>query len=138
MSIEYKINGPITTKQFIELLASSTLGERRPMEDRACMEGMLLNSNLIVSAWDNEKLVGIARSITDFHFACYLSDLAVNKQYQKTGIGKQLQILTQGQLGPRCKLILIAAPAADSYYGHIGYTRNQRCWILEPSSRIIG
>ena len=71
MSIEYKINGPITTKQFIELLASSTLGERRPMEDRACMEGMLLNSNLIVSAWDNEKLVGIARSITDFHFACY-------------------------------------------------------------------
>ena len=138
MSIEYKINAPITTEKFVELLENSTLGERRPVEDRACMEGMLLNSNLVVSAWDCGMLVGIARSMTDFHYACYLSDLAVSKKYQKTGIGKKLQILTQRQLGPWCKLILIAAPAADSYYGHIGYTRNQRCWILEPESSISG
>lgn len=96
------------------------------------MEGMVANSNLTVSAWDETLLVGIARSVTDFHYACYLSDLAVHEEYQKTGIGKRLQSLTREQLGPRCKLILIAAPGADSYYARFGFTRTDRCWVLEP------
>lgn len=136
MNIEYKINEPVSTDQFIHLLKTSTLGERRPVEDRQCLEGMLLNSNLIVSAWHNDQLVGIARSITDFHYACYLSDLAVSLEQQKSGIGKQLQILTQAQLGPRCKLILIAAPAANEYYEHIGFNHNPRCWVLDRDSNI--
>lgn len=136
MNIEYKINEPVSTDQFIDLLKTSTLGERRPVEDRQCLEGMLLNSNLIVSAWHNDQLVGIARSITDFHYACYLSDLAVSLEQQKSGIGKQLQILTQAQLGPRCKLILIAAPAANEYYEHIGFNNSPRCWVLERDSNI--
>ena len=136
MSIEYKINEPITTDQFIELLANSTLGERRPIHDLQCMEGMVSNSDLTVSAWVSGSLVGIARSVTDFHYACYLSDLAVSKEYQKSGIGKHLQILTQEQLGPQCKLILIAAPAANEYYEHIGFSHNPRCWVLERESSI--
>ncbi|WP_276666004.1 GNAT family N-acetyltransferase [Thalassolituus oleivorans] len=136
MSIEYKINEPVTTDQFIELLVNSTLGERRPIDDRHCMEGMISNSNLTVSAWSGSKLVGIARSMTDFHYACYLSDLAVSKNHQKSGIGKQLQILTQEQLGPKCKLILIAAPAASQYYEHIGFNHNPRCWVLDRESSI--
>ena len=136
MSIEYKINPSISTEQFISLLADSTLGERRPIEDYECMEGMISNSNLTVSAWDSGKLVGISRCMTDFHYACYLSDLAVSKKYQKLGIGKQLQILTQEQLGPRCKLILISAPAANSYYEHIGFSNNPRCWVLERDANI--
>lgn len=136
MNIEYKINEPVSTDQFVALLKASTLGERRPIEDRECMEGMLLNSNLIVSAWCNDQLVGIARSVTDFHYACYLSDLAVSLEHQKSGIGKRLQILTQAQLGPRCKLILIAAPAANQYYEHVGFDNNPRCWVLGRDSSI--
>ena len=137
MNIEYKINEPITTDQFIELLVNSTLGERRPIDDRECMEGMIKNSNLIVTAWQSGKLVGIARSMTDFHFACYLSDLAVVKDLQKSGIGKKLQVITQEQLGPQCNLILIAAPAANSYYGHIGFTNVPTCWGLGPNDRQV-
>ena len=136
MNIEYQINTPVSADEFIELLRDSTLGERRPIEDRECMEGMVKNSNLIVTAWDGEKLIGIARSVTDFHYACYLSDLAVASKYQNKGIGKKLQVITQEQLGPKCKLILIAAPAANSYYEHIGFTNNPRCWILEPEQSI--
>lgn len=136
MSVEYKINVPVSTDQFIQLLRSSTLAERRPVEDRDCIEGMLLNSNLMVSAWDGEKLVGIARSMTDFHYACYLSDLAVDKDYQKIGIGKKLQSLTQKQLGPKCTLILVAAPSASSYYEHIGFSNNPRCWVLDRDCEI--
>jgi len=136
MSIEYRINAPISVYQFIDLLIRSTLGKRRPIHDRECMEGMIANSNLIISAWESGKLVGIARSITDFHYACYLSDLAVCQSYQKGGIGKRLQIITQNQLGPQCKLILIAAPNANSYYEHLGFTNNPRCWVLERDTSI--
>jgi GNAT superfamily N-acetyltransferase len=136
MNIEYKINEPVTGKQFITLLEASTLGERRPIEDHDCMEGMIANSNLTVSAWHNGNLVGIARSVTDFHYACYLSDLAVSKEYQKSGIGKHLQMITQQQLGSKCKLILIAAPAANQYYEHLGFTNNRRCWVLPRESSI--
>ena len=81
-------------------------------------------------------LVGIARSMTDFHYACYLSDLAVDTDLQKQGIGLRLQQITQAELGPRCSLILIAAPAANEYYRHIGFSNNERCWILDRSERI--
>jgi len=136
MNLEYKINEPISANQFIELLKNSTLGKRRPVDDRVCIAGMISNSNLTVSAWDGENLVGISRCVTDFHYACYLSDLAVSETHQKSGVGKELQRLTQKQLGPRCQLILIAAPAANSYYEHIGFTHNERCWVLEPGSSV--
>lgn len=136
MNIKYKVNTLVTADQFIELLNASTLGERRPVSDRNCIEGMIKNSNLMVTAWDGELLVGIARSMTDFHYACYLSDLAVHKKYQKLGIGKNLQIKTQEQLGSKCKLIAIAAPAANTYYESIGFTKNERCWVLDREERI--
>lgn len=83
----------------------------------------------MVTAWNGEKLLGIARSMTDFHYACYLSDLAVHENYQKRGIGRRLLSLTQEQLGPQCKLILVAAPAANSYYEQLGFSNNPRCWV---------
>jgi predicted N-acetyltransferase YhbS len=136
MDIEYKINTSISVNQFIDLLRESTLGERRPLDDYECMEGMVKNSNLMITAWDGEKLIGIARSVTDFFYACYLSELAVDKKYQNEGVGKILQVLTQEQLGSKCTLILIAAPAVNSYYEHIGFTNNKRCWVLERGQSI--
>ncbi|WP_295798317.1 GNAT family N-acetyltransferase [uncultured Microbulbifer sp.] len=136
MEVEFKINVSVSTDQFIELLERSTLGERRPIHDRECMEGMIANSNLVVSAWDGDTLVGIARSVTDFHYACYLSDLAVASSYQRLGIGKALQAKTQAELGPHCKLILLAAPAANDYYEHIGFTQNPRCWVLDRDTSV--
>jgi len=74
--------------------------------------------------------------MTDFFYACYLSDLAVCQTRQQSGIGKQLQLITREQLGPRCKLILIAAPAATTYYEHLGFTNSPRCWVLDLDSPI--
>ena len=138
MSIEYKINVPVSPDQFINLLQASGLGERRPVDDRVCMQGMVENSNLMVSAWNGDRLVGIARSMTDFHYACYLSDLAVDRRYQGRGVGRRLQTITQEQLGPKCKLILVAAPAAHAYYERLGFTNNPRCWMLERQQKIGG
>lgn len=76
--------------------------------------------------------VGVARSVTDFHYACYLSDLAVDARYQGTGIGRELVRLTRRSLGPRCSVRLISAPAAMSYYPKIGFAPNERCWEIAP------
>jgi ribosomal protein S18 acetylase RimI-like enzyme len=136
MDIVYKVNVPININQFIQLLKNCELGERRPIDDKNCIAGMIANSNLIVTAWKGSKLIGISRCMTDFHYACYLSDLAVDDEYQNLGIGKKLQELTKKQLGPKCKLILISSPAANLYYEKIGYTNNNRCWVLDRNPSI--
>ena len=84
--IEYKTNSPISVKQFIELLNKTTLGARRPLEDEKRVAAMLHHADLLITAWDGERLGGMARSVTDFAYCCYLSDLAVDEQYQKQGI----------------------------------------------------
>ena len=137
MNIKYKGNDPITSGQFVGLLKRSRLAERRPIHNSECMEGVVKNSNLVVSAWDGDELIGIARSVTDFHYACYLSDLAVDQKYQTKGVGKKLLALTQEQLYKECKLILVAAPDANSYYEHLGFENNPRCWVLNRDQRII-
>lgn len=136
MKIDYRLNTPVSATDFIELLTQTSLGARRPVDDTACIEGMLQNCNLLVSAWDGHKLVGIARSVTDFNYACYLSDLAVHEDYQRRGIGRQLQEMTRQSLGPRCSLILLAAPTANDYYAPLGYEHMPRCWVLQPGQEI--
>lgn len=136
MTIDYKINAPLSAEQFVDVLVRSTLSERRPIQDRECMEGMLRHANLTVTAWDGERLVGVARSVTDFHYACYLSDLAVDREYQHSGVGRALIRHTQAALGPRCKIRLISAPAATGYYPKIGFEHNPNCWELAPGTDI--
>lgn len=130
MAIAYRQDESISAEQFADLLHRSSLAERRPVDDSVCLAGMVANSNLMVTAWADDLLVGVARSMTDFHYACYLSDLAVDRAYQRQGIGRELIGRTQDVLGPRCKLILVAAPDADAYYERLGMTRNPRCWVL--------
>jgi diaminopimelate epimerase len=131
-AIAYRIGHRITPAQFVDLLLRSTLAERRPIDDAACIAGMLEHASLTVTAWDGDELVGVARSVTDFHYACYLSDLAVDTRYQGAGIGGELVRRTRRELGPRCTLRLISAPAAMGYYPKLGFVPNERCWELPP------
>ena len=78
----------------------------------------------------------IARSLTDFVYAAYLSDLAVDRSLQRSGVGKELVRRTQAALGPRCTLILLAAPLAVDYYARIGFERHPQAWILRPGMRV--
>lgn len=135
--IRYATDITISTQQFRDVLVRSTLGERRPIDNAACLQGMLDHADILATAWDGDKLVGVSRALTDWHYACYLADLAVDATYQRSGVGKQLIDLTQRQLQPLCKIILLAAPAANDYYPRIGFEHNPRAWILEPDQRAV-
>lgn len=134
--IVYKIGEEISAEDFVSVLKASKLGQRRPIDDLECVNGMVKNANLTVTAWDDKKLIGIARSVTDFQYCCYLSDLAVDDEYQRKGIGTQLIRLTKQNLGPKCTLILLSAPAATEYYPHIGFQRHPQAWVLNPDDEV--
>jgi predicted N-acetyltransferase YhbS len=136
MPIDYRIGNQLDLDQVIELYRASTLGERRPVDERDRMGAMLANANLVVTAWDGGLLVGISRSVTDFAFATYLSDLAVRLSHQRHGIGKELMRITQRESGPKTTVILLAAPKAVEYYPHVGFTQHNSAWVLPAGAEI--
>src|SRR5215471_10445835 len=129
-TITYQLEPGLTADEFIDVLVRSTLAERRPVSDRKTIEGMLANASLIVTARSAGRLVGVSRAITDFHYCTYLSDLAVDQDFQRQGIGKELIRQTHAAAGLHTTLILLAAPKAITYYPHIGMTRHDSCWII--------
>jgi len=128
--IQYAREAVLDPDEFIDVLNDSTLGERRPVGNRERIIRMCNHANLIITARHNGKLVGIARSLTDFAFCTYLSDLAVSETYQKKGIGKEL-IKKVREAVPEANLILLAAPNAVDYYPKIGMIRHEAAYILK-------
>ena len=98
---------------------------------------MVLNADIMMTAWDGDTLVGVARSVTDFAYCCYLSDLAVDRAYQGRGIGAALIDHTEDRLAPAASLILLAAPDADSYYDGQRFERHERAWIRERGDQPV-
>lgn len=127
--IKYEIGNVPEIKQIIEVYNSS--GINRPTDDFHRIEKMYTNSSLIVSAWIGNKLIGISRSLTDFCYACYLSDLAVKKEYQKYGIGRRLIELTKREIGETTTLILLSAPDAMEYYPKVGFDKAENGFIIQ-------
>lgn len=119
----------LSIEEFRAVLVESTLGERRPVEEPARLARMLAHANLIVTARDGRgRLVGVARSLADFSYCCYLSDLAVSRELQKQGIGRRLIEETLRHLEPGAKLVLLAAPAALDYYAKVGFEKHPSAW----------
>lgn len=128
--IIYRSDVKPTLEQTQILYQNCSLGERRPIDDAKRFQAMLDNANLIITAWHEKQLVGIARCLTDFVYITYLADLAVDKNYQKQGIGKQLIHQIKQNTDKQCAITLLAAPSAVDYYGHIGFNAHPSAWIL--------
>lgn len=134
-NIKYTYGNHLNLDEVIDLYNSSTLGERRPVDDKQIMSDMLTHANLVVTAWDGDLLVGMARTLTDFSYVGYLSDLAVRLSHQRKGIGMMLIQKTREKMGPRSMLVLLSAPKAVEYYPKIGFTQHQSAWILKATDQ---
>jgi predicted N-acetyltransferase YhbS len=134
--ITYRLGNDLDLDAVIDLYIDSTIGERRPVENRERMRRMLAEADLVVTAWDGETLVGISRSVTDWVYCTYLSDLAVRLDFQAQGIGRELVRRTR-QETPEATVILLAAPKAVEYYPRIGMTQHDSAWILAPGEEPV-
>jgi GNAT superfamily N-acetyltransferase len=129
--IRFALEPGLSAEDFIAVLEASGLAERRPVGERTRIEAMLRHANIIVTARSGGRLVGVARALADFGFCCYLSDLAVDRAYQRRGIGRALIERTWDAAGRQTTLILLAAPAAATYYPHIGMAKHDACYVLQ-------
>ncbi len=128
MVITYKTNTKLEAHELSDLFKAS--GIKRPVEDLNRIKKMIDNSNLTVTAWDGEKLVGVSRALSDFSYCCYLSDLAVDKEYQNHGIGNELVNEIQKIIGDESNLVLLSAPEAMEYYTKIGFEKCGNAYLI--------
>ena len=130
MNVTYSIEPDLPATEYIDVLNSSGLGVRRPVDDPERIQRMIDCAGIVLCARDDGKLVGVARSVTDFSYCCYLSDLAVDQAYQGRGIGHELIARTQEVIGEESMLLLLEAPTAKGYYTQIGFEPVDNGWIL--------
>ena len=128
--VSYALEPDLDAEEFLDVLVRSTLAERRPVGEPETIRGMLKHADVIVTARVAGLLVGVSRAITDFSYCTYLSDLAVDRAFQRRGIGKELIRRTHEAAGLTTTLILLAAPLARGYYPHIGMAQHDSCWII--------
>ncbi|CAM4147055.1 GNAT family N-acetyltransferase [Lederbergia lenta] len=127
-NITYKVNKAINAEDLAKVFKAS--GIKRPADDLPRLQKMIDNSNIILTAWYGEEIIGIARALTDYSYCCYLSDLAIDKKYQHQGIGKELVHLLQEHLGDEVALLLLSSPTAMEYYPHIGFNKIENGFII--------
>ena len=128
MGINYRFDIVPTAEQVIKLYDEA--GLPRPTNDSERIKKMYENSNLIVTAWHDEKLVGVSRSITDWVWSCYLADLAISPNYKKSGIGRKLIELTKEKLGEQSMILLLSVPTAMEYYPKVGFAKQESSFII--------
>lgn len=131
MDIRRENGAELDLDEVLEVYRSSGLGARRPVEDTARMAAMVRNANLVLTCRVDGALVGLARSVSDFSYVTYLSDIAVTRAHQRSGIGRALIEATREE-APQAKIVLLSAPSAATYYPHIGFTRHDSAWLQNP------
>jgi len=127
--LHYAVEQELSADEFVDILQRSTLAERRPVMETQIVVAMLQNAGVIVTARKRSHLIGVSRAITDFGYCTYLSDLAVDVDYQRQGVGRELIRRTHQTAGLHTTLILLAAPQAAEYYPHIGMSKHESCWV---------
>jgi GNAT superfamily N-acetyltransferase len=138
VTVVYEVEPQLSPEEFIDVLRRSTLAERRPVSDLATIGGMLSHAGVIVTARAGGRLVGVARAVTDFSYCTYLSDLAVDEDFQGKGIGRELIRRTHETAGRHTTLVLLAAPKARTYYPAIGMRQHDSCWVVDRLTVVEG
>ena len=131
LNITYKIDVIPDIEQLIDLFNCSDYFPIKDKTDLGRIEKMFNNSNIVITAWESGKLIGLSRALSDFSYCCYLSDLCVRNEYKRNGIGKELVRLAKQIAGDECKLILQSSPNALSFYKKIGMKNIDSAFIIQ-------
>lgn len=78
------------------------------------LQRAFLNSDLVFSAWENNVLIGIVRTVSDNETVCFIQDILILKPYKRKGIGKIFlqKVLTESK-GIRQIVLLTDAQDVD-------------------------
>lgn len=129
MTVIWDIENDLGADEFIDVLRRSGLDARRPVDQRERVATMLENSNLVVTARDADGLlIGVSRCVTDFAYCCYCSDLAVDRERQGQGVGRELVRRSREAAGDGASFLLLSAPGVEGYYLRTGFEKFETCY----------
>jgi ribosomal protein S18 acetylase RimI-like enzyme len=126
VTIIYRDDVVPAVEVIIDLYRAAPLN--RPIDDPPRIARSFAGSNIVLTAWNGDRLVGILRGWTDNARDGYICDLAVQPDCQNHGIGRALldrAIATNRQV----QFVLLASPIARDYYRHIGWQPIERGWF---------
>ena len=114
----------LTAEEYIDFLKRTDLGAQYPKERFAERIPRLLGSVSISLAARNEegRLVGVLLGLTDFAYWLYVTDLGVDRDYERQGIGRRLMKQAHEMAGGEkdIAVYLIANEQAIPFYGKLG------------------
>ena len=126
--IKYVRDEYITLDEYLDFLRRSNLGNRYPKERyQERVSHLLENRSISITARDQDNLlVGICFGLTDFTYFLFISDLGVDRNYQKMGIGKELIRIIQNEAGGEddITVVTVANGNATEFYEKSGYTND--------------
>lgn len=115
-------NTPPTISEFIELRSLVGWGDTAPELAKVALKNSLYH----VAAYDDEKLIGMARIVGDGAMFFYIQDVIVDPSYQKMGIGHLLMNSIESYLSSvavkGATIGLLSAKGKESFYSRYGYT----------------
>ncbi|MFN3758028.1 MAG: GNAT family N-acetyltransferase [Algoriphagus aquaeductus] len=134
--IVYQLETQISLEEYSMILTESGLGVRRPMEDLVLLQKMIDGSNLLVTARQDQQLIGLLRGLSDFCYRSFVADLAVSMGFQRMGIGRNL-IHFAKDLAPNARIFLFSAEDAEGFYQKLGFQLHERCYQLKPEQQLL-
>jgi GNAT superfamily N-acetyltransferase len=95
------------------------VGWRRPGSEEDIAE--VLAAGPTVGAWDEDRLVGFARALSDGRFAAYVEDVMVHEAYRRRGVGEKIVVLLLEEIGTVAKVNLFCEPPVTRFYEANGF-----------------
>jgi GNAT superfamily N-acetyltransferase len=124
--VQFRTDVRPASAELVELFRAAQLN--RPLGDPERISRMYAASNLVVTAWEGERLVGVLRGWTDDNFDGYICDLAVHPEFQKLGVGRALlDAVRRGR--PQVQFVVRASAIAREYYQGLGWQKIENGWF---------
>jgi GNAT superfamily N-acetyltransferase len=120
MSIVFAQEQALSASDYIEVVGSTYMSEKRPLTNPMRVDKILRGSNMIVTAREDGAIAGVLRGMSDGEWVCYVADLVVHERHQRKGIGQGLLSACKSILGPGMGIVLVAYPEAETFYRRIG------------------
>jgi GNAT superfamily N-acetyltransferase len=129
-SIEFRESNSVPKQAVLDLYHANNWSSANKPEQ---LHQALLNSHSLVTAWDGEKLVGLANSISDGFLVVYYPHIVVHPDYQRQGIGRELMARLMRRYAGFHQQAVLADQSAVAFYESCGFEQSAclGMWIYD-------
>ena len=132
MSIRYDTKKDLPCRQLLALFAA--VGWSDGTETEFMIDNFnkpFINSTIVISAWEEDRMIGCVRVISDRIFRSVIYDLAVMPEYQRQGIGRELVRRCKEHF-PDSEWLVETIPERAGFYERIGFKVNESVFLSIP------